>query len=210
MQTMEILLDGYTDLPAGKIANVVTYLEMFGLPAPWAERQRPDLALRRVIEPDVGWYRATIRSIGEAWLWFSPLIMPEARLEALLRNPLLEVYALERGGETVGIAELDRRLAGAVEISFFGVVAAEIGTGAARILMNRTLSLAFQGGTRRVWLHTCSFDHPAAVPFYLRSGFVPYKFAIEVSDDPRLAGQLPETAAPHVALIRPNRSVRSY
>jgi hypothetical protein len=46
------------------------------------------------------------------------------------------------------------------------------------------------------------------VPFYRRSGFTPYKFAIEVSDDPRLAGHVPEAAAPHVALIRPNRPVR--
>ena len=203
METLEILLDGYTDLPPGKIANVVTYLELLAPPAPWPEPQRPDLAFRRVAKPDVGWYRATIRSIGEAWLWFSPLVMPEAKLAALLGNPLLEVHALERDGETVGIAELDRRVPGEVEISFFGVVADEIGTGAARLLMNRSLALAFRGGTRRVWLHTCSFDHPAAVPFYRRSGFVPFKFAIEVSDDPRLKGQLPEAAAPHVALIRP-------
>jgi len=39
------------------------------------------------------------------------------------------------------------------------------------------------------------------VPFYLRSGFTPFKFAIEVSDDPRLTGAVPETAGPHVALI---------
>ena len=166
MKTLPILLDGYTDLPPGKIANVVTYFEMVAPPAPRPEPQRPDLALRRIMEPDVSWYRATIRLIGEAWLWFSPLVMPEAKLSALLRNPLLEVYALERQGETVGIAELDRRVPGEVEISFFGVVAAEIGTGAARILMNRALALAFQSATRRVWLHTCSLDHPAAVPFY--------------------------------------------
>ena len=203
MNTLQILLDGYTDLPPGKIASIVTYLEMFAPPEPWPERPRPDLALRHVLEPDIGWYRATIRSIGEAWLWFSPLVIPEAELSVLLSNPLLEIHALQRGGETVGIVELDRRVPHEVEISFFGVAAREIGTGAARILMNRTLALAFDGGARRVWLHTCNFDHPAAVPFYLRSGFAPYKFAIEVSDDPRLTGQLPETAAPHVALIRP-------
>ncbi len=116
---------------------------MFAPPEPWPERPRPDLALRHVLEPDIGWYRATIRSIGEAWLWFSPLVIPEAKLSALLRNPLLEVHALERDGEVVGIVELDRRVPGEVEISFFGVAAREIGTGAARILMNRTLALAF-------------------------------------------------------------------
>lgn len=208
MTTLEISLDGYTDLPAGKIANVVTYFEMFAPPQPPPEPERPDLSFRRVADPDVGWYRETIRTIGEAWLWFSPLVIPEARLRALLRNPRLEVYALERGAETAGIAELDRRVVGEVEISFFGVTPSEFGTGAARWLMNRTLAAAFRDGPRRVWLHTCSFDHPAAVPFYLRSGFAPYKFAIEVTDDPRLRGFLPETAAPHVALIRPAGDAR--
>ncbi len=66
-----------------------------------------------------------------------------------------------------------------------------------------TLAYIFGGGARRVWLHTCSFDHPAAVRFYRRHGFRGFKFAIEVSDDPRLAGFLPEDAAPHVPLIRP-------
>lgn len=202
MATLTISLDGYTDLPPGKIANVVTYLEMFAPPAPWPEPDRPDLSFRRVAAPSVAWYKATIRLIGEKWLWFSPLVMPEAKLAALLRNPLLEVHALDRSGETVGIAELDRRVAGEVELSFFGVEGSEIGTGAARFLMNRALEAAFRGGTRRVWVHTCTFDHPAAVPFYLRSGFKPFKFAIEVTDDPRLSGRLPETAAPQVALIR--------
>lgn len=208
MKTLEISLDGYTDLPAGKIANVVTYFEVFAPPPPRPEPERPDLAFRHIADPDTGWYRETIRTIGEAWLWFSPLVMPEAQLVALLANPRLEVYALDRGAETVGIAELDRRVEGEVEVSFFGVAPSEMGTGAARWLMNRTLKEAFRHGPRRVWLHTCSFDHPAAVPFYLRSGFAPYKFAIEVTDDPRLKGYLPETAAPHVALIKAEDSSR--
>ena len=208
MATLEISLDGYTDLPPGRIANIVTYLEMFAPPSPLSEPDRPDLVFRRVPDPDVGWYKATIRSIGEDWLWFSPLVMPEARLAALIKEPSREVHALEREGETVGIAELDRRVAGEVEISFFGVTGSEIGTGTGRILMNRALVEAFKGGTRRVWLHTCTFDHPAAVPFYLGAGFRPFKFAIEVTEDPRLAGRLPETAGRHIALIRPKRDGR--
>jgi GNAT superfamily N-acetyltransferase len=205
METLEISLDGYTDLPPGKIANVVTYLEMLA-PRPHQHGpDRPDLVFRRVPDPAVGWYRATIRLIGEKWLWFSPLMMPDAKLAALLRDPLREVHTLERDGKTVGIAELDRGVENEAEISFFGVAASEIGTGAARTLMNRTLERAFHNGTRRVWLHTCTFDHPAAVPFYLKSGFKPFKFAIEVTDDPRLSGRMPETAGPHIALIRPEK-----
>ena len=203
MDTLPVSLDGYTDLPPGKIANIVTYLEMSSRPAQAAEPERSDLDFRRIRDPDAAWYRATIRAVGEPWLWFSPLVMSEAQLLARLRDPLIEIHALERAGETAGIAVLDRRTADQVEISFFGVVPSEIGTGAARFLMQRTLAAAFRSGPVRVWLHTCTFDHPAAVPFYLRAGFTPFKFAIEVTDDPRLAGHIPEDAAPHVALVRP-------
>jgi GNAT superfamily N-acetyltransferase len=205
METLEISLNGYTDLPPGKIANVVTYLEMLPPPPQPEGPDRLDLVFRRVPKPDLSWYRATIRLIGEEWLWFSPLVMADAELAALLRDPLREVYVLERDGETAGIGELDRRVAGEAEVSFFGVAASEFGTGAARHLMNRILEQAFRDGTRRVWLHTCTFDHPAAVPFYLKSGFRPFKFAIEVTDDPRLNGRLAETAGAHVALIRPQK-----
>ena len=201
MSTLSISLDGYTDLPPGKIANVVTYLEMTAPPPAAHGQDRPDLVLRQVDSPDVAWFRATIRAIGERWLWFSPLVMPDRTLAAIIGDPRMETRVLERDGRLAGISQLDRRVPGEVEIAFFGVVEVEIGSGAARWLMERTLELAFAPGIGRVWVHTCTFDHPAAVPFYLRSGFTPFKFAIEVSDDPRLTGAVPETAGPHVALI---------
>ena len=56
--------------------------------------------------------------------------------------------------------------------------------------------------TVRVWLHTCNLDSPAALGFYIKCGFRPYKRAIEVADDPRLRGILPEDAAPQIPIIR--------
>ena len=85
----------------------------------------------------------------------------------------------------------------------FGVVPEATGTGAARALMDAALAETMRPGIGRVWLHTCTFDHPAAVRFYRARGFRGYKFAIEVSDDPRLTGHLRRDAAPHVALIDP-------
>ena len=68
--------------------------------------------------------------------------------------------------------------------------------------MNRALKLVWTAeGVKRVFLSTTSFDHPAAIKFYRKHGFVPYKLAIEIKDDPRLLGVLPKTAAPHVVLL---------
>ena len=204
-ETIALDLDGYTDLPPGRIANVVTYLEMTTRPAPAAATDTGGRTVRHVEKPDLEAYRDLYRRIGTDWLWFSRAVMSDEELSALLAKPSTEIHFLEQDGVPIGLAELHRGEGGErnVEISMFGVVPEATGTGAARQLMNAALAVAWGGDTERVWLHTCSFDHPAALRFYRRAGFTPYKFAIEVSTDPRLDGHLPRTASPHVALIEP-------
>ena len=41
--------------------------------------------------------------------------------------------------------------------------------------MNRALELAWSRPISRVWVHTCTFDHPSALAFYQRSGFLPFR-----------------------------------
>jgi GNAT superfamily N-acetyltransferase len=202
MQTIAIDLNGYTDLPRGKIANVVTYLERREPVARTPPAEFAGLAVRHVVRPATGWYRDLYRRIGEQWLWFSRSIIPDLELSRILTDPMTRVLALERDGHALGLAELASAVSQEVEIAMFGVVSEVSGTGAAGFLMDHALSQAFASGARRIWLHTCTWDHPAAIPFYLRHGFSAYKYAIEVSDDPRLTGHLPETAARHVPLIR--------
>ena len=113
----------------------------------------------------------------------------------------IEVYALVVDGREEGLLELDFRDPGQCELVYFGVTASLIGTGAARFLMNRALERAWRGDVRRVWVHTCTFDHPSAVAFYQRSGFTPFRRQIEVADDPRLDGTAPRDAAKHVPII---------
>jgi GNAT superfamily N-acetyltransferase len=194
------LPDGYSDVPAGKIAAVVTHLEMTARPAP-----RPDPAgawtLRRVEMPPLDWFRDLYRRVGEEWLWFSRIRMPDAELSAIIHSPMVEVYALEQEGRDEGLLELDFRDAGQCEIAFFGITAKLIGSGAGRWLMNRALELAWSRPVGRVWVHTCTLDHPAAPAFYQRSGFRAFRRQIEVADDPRLDGTAPRDVARHVPII---------
>lgn len=191
-------LDGYTDLPAGKIAAVVTYLEMPERPAsPPADL----LPLRAVTVPDLAWYRRLYATIGLDWLWTSRLLMEDAALAAILHHPANVLFVAEDTGGAIGIVELDRRNPADVEISFFGLVPGATGQGLGPRMMAAALAEAWQPETRRVWLHTCTLDHPGAVAFYRRCGFTPYKRAIEVMDDPRLTGAIPREAAPRVPLI---------
>jgi GNAT superfamily N-acetyltransferase len=195
-----ILPDGYSDVPAGKIAAVVTHLEMTERPA-----LPPDppgaWTLRKVDNPGLDWFRSLYLRVGEEWLWFSRVRMNDAELAAIIQSPLVEVYALVHDGNDEGLLELDFRQLGQCELAFFGATAKLIGSGAGRFLMNRALELAWSRPVTRVWVHTCTFDHPSALSFYQRAGFRPFRRQIEVADDPRLDGSAPRHVAKHVPII---------
>ena len=195
-----ILPDGHSDVPAGKIAAVVTHLEMTerptlspSSPGPWT--------LRYVDRPDLAWYRDLYRRVGEEWLWFSRIRSPDDKLAARLHHPLVETHALVADISDEGLLELDFRAPEICEIGMFGVTPNLVGSGAGRWLMHRALELAWSRPIKRLWLHTCSFDHPAAVPFYQRAGFRAFRRQIEVEDDPRLDGTAPRQVARHVPVI---------
>jgi GNAT superfamily N-acetyltransferase len=195
------LADGYTDLPAGKLANVVTCLEMFAPPERRADPPESGFLLERLTASQPDRYRALFRRIGEPYLWFSRLLLNDAQLRDILADEAIEAFALRHDSEDAGILELDFRTPNECELSFFGVVESLVGSGAGRWLMNRAMESAWSKSISRMWVHTCSLDHPSAVPFYIRSGFRPFKRQIEVCDDPRTTGLLSRNAAPQVPII---------
>lgn len=198
-----LLADGYADVAGGKLANVETRLQMFAKP-----RSRPDPAdlsvtLERLQQPvDLERYLALFRRVGAPWLWFSRLKMSAGELAVILNDPNVETYALRDGVDDAGILELDFRVEGECELSFFGVVDQLVGRGAGSWLMNRAIERAWSRPIRRFWVHTCTLDHPRAVAFYMKSGFVPYERAVEVTEDPRVCGLLPRETAPGVPILQ--------
>lgn len=195
-------MDGYTDLPPGKIASIVTYLEMRRPPAPDLLPQNSQWSLKQHIAPDLDWYRKLFRAVGENWLWFSRLQMNDEELRSILHNKAVDVFALEVEGEEKGILELDRREMPDIELAFFGVTADLIGKGVGRFLLSKALEIAWSHHPERVVVHTCTLDHPRALDFYLRGGFVPYKRAIEIAPDPRLDGTFSLGAAKHCPVLK--------
>lgn len=188
-------------LAPDQVAAIVTSLEMTARP-----RARPTppspLRLVRWPAPHPDRYRALFRRIGERWLWFSRLTMDDAALVAIIADPAVEVYAVaDPRGIEIGLLELDFRQRGDCELAYVGLVPELAGKGHGRWLLAQALGLAWRKGIARVWVHTCSLDHPAALRSYVAAGFVPYARAIETFADPRLAGLLPRDAAPQIPLL---------
>ena len=193
--------NGFFDVPSGRIAAIVTHLQMFQRPPTRPEPSDASWSLKKTHFPNLQDYRALFRRIGQEWLWFSRLQLNDDELGEILNHPLYETRVLNACGDKRGLLELDFRFKDECEIRFFGLTSEMIGQGAGRWMMNRALQIAWSRPIRRLWLHTCTFDHPGAVDFYIRSGFAPYRRQVEVADDPRAAGLLPKTAAPRLPMI---------
>jgi GNAT superfamily N-acetyltransferase len=190
----------YEPVPDGELAAVVTYLEMSSPP----EHEIPasSLSLKHVEVPEPQHYKKLFRRIGSRWLWFSRLLMDDAHLAAIIQHPKVELdTVLDETGREVGMIELDFREPHECELSFLGLLPELAGQGHGRWLLAEAIRRAWREGIDRVHVHTCSLDHPAALPAYRRAGFTPYKRALERFPDPRLLGILPKDCAPQVPLL---------
>lgn len=190
----------YEKVADGELAAVVTFLEMHK--SPEIDVPSSPLSLRRVEDPQPAVYRELFRKIGSRWLWFSRLIMDDASLAAIIRHPGVELFTVvDESGSEVGLLELDFRELGECELAFVGLVPELSGQGHGRWLLSEAIARAWREGVSRVHVHTCTLDHPAALAAYRRSGFTPYRRAIERFADPRLIGALPRDCAPQIPLI---------
>ena len=87
-------------------------------------------------------------------------------------------------GTPAGYFELERQAEGSVEIAYFGLLPQFVGRGLGGALLSAAVERGWEGGARRVWLHTCSLDHAAALPAYQARGFRIFETETAVRDLP--------------------------
>lgn len=183
------------------MATVVTTLEMRSKPP---LRPLPSSPLRLVAwdRPNPDTYRTLFRRVGAPWLWFSRLVIDDAVLTGIIHDPDVSIYAaVDRAGVEVGMLELDFRATGQCEIAYFALVPELAGKGLGRWLMAEAFARGWRKGIERMWVHTCTLDHPSALDFYRAQGFTAIGRTIETFTDPRVSGHLPPDSAPQVPLL---------
>ncbi|HEX8839059.1 MAG TPA: GNAT family N-acetyltransferase [Sphingomicrobium sp.] len=190
----------YDPVGSRELAAVVTFLEMRERPSP--STAATSLSLRQVERPDLGYYRELFRLVGARWLWFSRLVMDDAKLAAIIQHEDVKLFVVkDELGRDAGMIELDFREPSECELAFIGLVPELSGKGHGKWLLAEAVQRAWRDGVTRVHVHTCSLDHPAALSAYRRAGFMPFKRAIERFPDPRLLGFLSRDCAPQIPLI---------
>lgn len=198
-----MLSDGYHDVPKGKLAMVVTQLEMRAR-ADTRPVPIPDgVTLRRMEDITLDQYSDIYRRVGQEWLWISRLTMNDTDLSAIIHDPKVMLFTLERDGRTQALLELDFRKDNECELAFFGLTKELIGTGSGRYLMNFAINTVWDHPIERFHLNTCTFDSPMALNFYARSGFTAVGRKIDVTDDPRNTKGWDAKIAPQVPIIKP-------
>ena len=153
----------------------VTYLEMTSpdqrtAPPEWTE----PATIARAERPTISFYRYLYDTVGADWDWFERRRLSDEALAAIIHDDAVEVFVLHVRGVPAGYVELDRRVEGEVEIAYFGLVPDYIGRGFGPCLLGWALERAWSYGPDRVWVHTCSLDHPKALSVYRRAGFEVY------------------------------------
>ena len=158
------------------MATVTTwYLEQTSLgdlnPAP-PRRADAGVALVRPIMPELNRFFYT--AVGGDWYWIDRLGWTYTDWMKWLDRPEVETWVVHAGGIPAGYFELEAQAGDSVEISYFGLLPAFVGKGLGGYALTAAARRAWERGARRVWVHTCSLDHPAAHPNYLARGFRVY------------------------------------
>ncbi len=174
--------------------DVITYLEMRERPTtPRVPAPHAKLALMQAEACTVSFYRYLYETVGTPWLWYERRLLADAVLGAEITKPTTEIFVLHVGGVPAGYFELDTAPPDETELRYFGLIPEFIGRGFGPSLLQAAIDQAWSRPISRLWVHTRTFDHPRALGYYQRAGFVVYARQKLRFEDPRTQGILPRT-----------------
>lgn len=114
--------------------------------------------------------------VGKHWEWFNKYTWSDKQWKAYVENENLRTWVAYYKGSPAGYYELHQQNDGDVEIVYFGLSPKFIGKGFGSYLLSHAIKSAWAWkGTKRVWVHTCTLDHPNALQNYKARGFAVYR-----------------------------------
>lgn len=120
-------------------------------------------------------FRFLYEEVGRPYRWTDRLSWSDEMVQSHLATPGVSIWVLSWEDQPAGYFELRAHEDDSVEIAYFGLLPDFIGRGWGKYLLTLAVQSAWQLQPRRVWLHTCTLDHPAALPNYLKRGFRPVR-----------------------------------
>ena len=114
--------------------------------------------------------------VGSNWNWTDKLSWSDEQWKAFAEVDTLRTWVAYVKGSPAGYFELQQQKNKHVEIAYFGLAPKFIGQGVGGYLLSQAVKAAWAwDGTTRVWVHTCTLDHPNALQNYQSRGFEIYQ-----------------------------------
>lgn len=153
-------------------APVITYyLEMNNRGQLRSKAQPPGLEVIEAELKEFRFNRYLYQLVGEPWQWVDKLALSDQAWQEYAERDSLRTWVAYHRGSIAGYYELERQDDGSVQIAYFGLAPRFVGKGFGGFLLTHALESAWSwGDTDRVWVHTCTLDHPGALSNYQARG----------------------------------------
>jgi GNAT superfamily N-acetyltransferase len=123
--------------------------------------------------------------VGAGWQWTDKLTLTDSQWQEYSEADNLHLFVAYKDGAPAGYFELQQQDDATVEIMYFGLGERFIGKGFGGYLLTQAIEQAWLlPNTRRVWVHTCSLDHPSALQNYQARGFSLFRTDTEPRTNP--------------------------
>ena len=132
--------------------------------------------LVKKIKPDFQLNKFFYKQVGKKHRWIDRLSWSDGKWMNYISNKNLETYIISESDELAGFFELlyNPELK-ETEISYFGLLEEYIGKGIGGYALSVAIKKSFEKNIRRVWLHTCTLDHPNALKNYIARGMTVFR-----------------------------------
>ena len=134
------------------------------------------MRVERVCIPSPELNRFFYVTVGQRSQWIDRLVWSEKDWINWAKRDELQTWVLYVKGAPAGYFELEFQ-DGNVEIAFFGLLPQFIGLGIGGHLLTQAVRNAWKMGAKRIWVHTCTLDHPHALANYQARGFKVFRQA---------------------------------
>jgi GNAT superfamily N-acetyltransferase len=160
-----------------------TYLEMTS-PAQLrpVDVPKPQPRIERIGDCPISFFRFLYAEVGRAFHWRDRLSWSNDKIRRHLDTPGVSLWLLSWEAAPAGYFELKRHDDDSMEIAYFGLLPEYFGRGWGKYLLSEAVRCAWSFAPIKVWLHTCTLDHPAALPNYLQRGFEPVRQETYLTD----------------------------
>ena len=132
--------------------------------------------LIKKVKPNFQLNKFFYKQVGKKHRWIDRLSWSNEKWINFISNKNLETYVISEPDDLLGFFELLHNPdLNETEISYFGLLEEYIGKGIGGYALSEAIKKSFEKNIKRVWLHTCTLDHPNALKNYIARGMTVFK-----------------------------------